>query len=717
MDSSSLAPRVARELSLPARSVAGALELFSKGATLPFVARYRKEETGGLDEVQLRNVRDRAGELEALEERRASILALLEDRGLLDDGLKAALEGAETRAELEDLYRPHRPRRRTRGQMALERGLGPLADRIWNGSLADGELEGAAAAFVTGGEGDDGVADVAAALDGARDILAERLVDDPGLRALARNRWRKEAVLVSKRARGAADHPELPRFRSWIDHREPVRSAAGHRVLAIRRGASEGVLSWTLEGPEGDLLAVVLRGAREGRRAPRFMEEVARDATDRILVPWAIREVQGELEARAEAEAIQVFGQNLEQLLLQPPAGERSVLALDPGFRAGVKIAMVSAGGTLLDTVTLHLHREEAFRKGTLELVRRHRPDLVAVGNGTGSRETEAAVREALEEEGDPPPVVLVNEAGASVYSASEVAVEELPEVDVALRGAVSIGRRLQDPLAELVKIDPRSIGVGQYQHDVNQPALRTRLEETVEICVNRVGVELSTASPSLLSHVAGIGPTLATNIVEEREARGGFRSRAQLLEVPRLGPKAFQQAAGFLRLRDGSHPLDGTAVHPERYELVERMAGDLGVETAELVADGSLVDRLEARLERYEGNRVGRPTLEDIVAELRRPGRDPRETFEPPRFRKDVQKPADLKPGMVLQGVVTNVVAFGAFVDVGVHQDGLVHVSEMADRYVKDPATVVSVGQAVKVQVKSVDLDRGRIGLSMKTG
>jgi uncharacterized protein len=447
--------------------------------------------------------------------------------------------------------------------------------------------------------------------------------------------------------------------------------------------------------------------------ARRQLEEAARDSWGRLLHPGIESEIKSELTDAAEEEAIRIFGTNLENLLLQPPAGERVVLGLDPGFRTGVKAAVTSPTGGVLATDVLYLHQEERFRSQVRSLVSAHGVELVAVGNGTASRETERAAREALGSDG--PAVVLVSEAGASVYSASELAGRELPELDLTLRGAVSIARRLQDPLAELVKIDARSIGVGQYQHDVNQTRLAERLDQIVEGCVNRVGVEVNTASAPLLSYVAGIGPTLAENIVALREERGGFAARKELLDVHRLGPGTFEQAAGFLRIRDGKHPLDATAVHPERYALVARMARDLGADVSRLVGDAGLLDRLEKGLDAYVGEDVGRPTLEDILDELRRPGRDPRDAFEPPSFREDVQTPEDLEEGMVLQGVVTNVVAFGAFVDVGVHQDGLVHISQLADRFVKDPSEVVRVGEAVRVRVLSVDLERGRIGLSMK--
>jgi len=706
------ASAVARELSLPGEHVAAALALFDDGNTLPFIARYRKERTGGLDEVQLREIRDRASYLDELEERRTTILASIEEQGALTADLRRRLEAAGTKQELEDLYLPFRPRRRTRATMARERGLEPLAELLWDGEVDDRGARRAARRFV---DPESEVPDVSAALQGARDILAEEVAQEASLRSWARGVMWKEGTVTARAKRGKKDLPEAQRFRDYFGHAEPVRRVAHHRILALRRGEAEGVLAWGVEAPEGVANRIEGYVTRRGPSRDE-LRNVARDAWSRLLHPSLESGIKAELVERADEEAIRIFGVNLENLLLQPPAGERVVLGLDPGFRTGVKAAVVSKIGAVLDTGVLPLQRKERFRSGLEELVEEHDPELVAVGNGTAARETDAAVREVLEAEGrEAPAVVMVNEAGASVYSASELAREELPDLDVSLRGAVSIARRLQDPLAELVKIDPASIGVGQYQHDVDQTRLAERLDHVVERCVNRVGVEVNTASAPLLSYVAGIGPALATNLVALRDARGGLSSRRELLDVERLGPRTFEQAAGFLRIRDGEHPLDATAVHPERYGLVERMAGDLDTDVDGLLENRELLDRLEKRLERYVGDGVGRPTLEDIVAELRRPGRDPRDEFEPPSFRDDVTEPSDLEPGMVLRGVVTNVVAFGAFVDVGVHQDGLVHISELADRFVDDPSDVVKVGQQVKVQVLKVDLERGRIGLSMK--
>jgi protein Tex len=717
---------IAAELSLGRQQVAAALALFDEGATIPFVARYRKEATGGLDEVQLRDVQERAEYLDQLEARRAAILKSIEEQGRLDDALRVRILAAATKQVLEDLYLPYKPKRRTRATIARERGLEPLADLAWAGAATDAEVEAAAAAYITGPvpEGavqdaaaavkDAGVPDVAAALQGARDILAERVADDADLRGWVRDRTRSGGV-VQCTARGRQD-PATSKFADYFDFSQKLLEMPSHRMLAIRRGEAEDVLSWSIAAPVDELIAGLTGRVVADRAARRMLTQVAEDAYRRLLAPSIEVELRLELKTRADEEAIFIFGSNLEQLLLGAPAGGRVVLGLDPGYRTGVKLAVVSRTGSLLDTDALYLHQEDNFTRAVRRHIDRHGVELVAIGNGTASRETEALLRRVLRDMPEPKPQVLVvNEAGASVYSASDVAREEFPDLDVSLRGAPSIARRLQDPLAELVKIDPKSIGVGQYQHDVNQSRLRKRLDEVVETCVNRVGVEVNTASVPLLSYVAGVGPTLAKNIVMARDQKGGFRSRRELLDVPRLGAKAFEQAAGFLRIRDGAHPLDATAVHPERYALVETMAADLGVKAGDLVRNDALIDRIEAG--RYVGDDIGLPTLRDIVDELRRPGRDPREQFELPAFRDDVTEVKDLQAGMTLEGVVTNLVAFGAFVDIGVHQDGLVHVSQLADRFVKDPADVVKVGQKVSVTVISVDLERNRIALSMKKG
>jgi protein Tex len=702
--------QTARDLGLSEKQVEATLRLFADGATLPFVARYRKEATGGLDEVQLRDVRDRAGYLTELEERRAAILESIADQGKLDDALRRRVESAPTKQELEDLYLPYKPKRRTRATIAREKGLEPLADGIWDGALDDAGARAEAGSYV---DAELGIETTEDALQGARDILAERVAEDAALRGWVRDRTRERGNVASRAARGKETSPEAARFRDYFSFSQPATRIPSHRMLAIRRGEAEEALSWSIEAPVDEIVSWLTRRVVGRGRAQEQLGRVAEDAYRRLLAPSIQTELRLELKAAADAEAIDIFGRNLEQLLLAAPAGERPVLGIDPGFRTGAKIAMISPTGAVLETATLYLHQPDRFAAGVRALVARHEPAFVAIGNGTASRETERAVRQALDGDREPG-LVLVNESGASVYSASDVAREELPGLDVSLRGAVSIARRLQDPLAELVKIDPKSIGVGQYQHDVDQLRLKQRLDEVVQICANRVGVELNTASASLLSHIAGLGPTLARNITEYRDGHGGIRSRKELLQVPRLGPKAFEQAAGFLRIRAAEHPLDRTAVHPERYRLVEEMARDVGRALSELIENEAAVAAIP--LQRYVSDDVGLPTLEDIADELLRPGRDPRETFEPPAFRPDVAEVKDLKEGMKLEGVVTNVVAFGAFVDVGVHQDGLVHVSQLADRFVRDPADVVQVGQKVAVTVLSVDLERNRIGLSMKS-
>jgi uncharacterized protein len=707
--SQSLTSTIARELSLSTQQVTGALALFDEGNTLPFIARYRKEATGGLDEVQLRDVRDRAQYLREMEERRAAILKSIDEQGKLEPELKARIEAADTKQALEDLYLPFKPKRRTRAMIARERGLEPLAELLWNGEHDVTALEREAAAFV---DPEKEVPDVAHALAGARDILAERVAEDADRRGRIRDVTRREGIVRSRALTGKEN--EVSKFQDYYDFSQPLKEIPSHRMLAIRRGEAEGFLIWSTEAPAERIVDEMERELAAGNRAQEQMRLVVQDAYKRLIAPSVEVDLRMELKTRADEEAIAIFGRGLEQILLAPPAGEQVVIGLDPGFRTGVKVAVVSRTGAVLATDAFYLHQPDRFAASLHALIARFDPELISIGNGTASRETETLVRDTLRERGlARPTVVVVNESGASVYSASDVAREEFPDLDVSLRGAVSIARRLQDPLAELVKIDPKSIGVGQYQHDVSQPRLKQRLDEVVESCVNRVGVEVNTASAPLLSYVAGIGPSLAANIVKARDERGGFRSRKELMDVPRLGAKAFEQAAGFLRVRGGEHALDASAVHPERYRLVERMAGDLGVQLAELVGNETQLKRVQ--LDRYVGDDVGLPTLEDILAELRKPGRDPREAFEPPEFRDDVREPKDLSEGMALEGVVTNIVAFGAFVDIGVHQDGLVHVSQLADRYVKDPNAVVKVGQRVRVRVLSVDLERNRIALSMK--
>jgi protein Tex len=701
---------IARELGLRPAQVRAVLELLGAGNTIPFVARYRKEATGELDEVQVRDIRDRHEYLSELDERRRAVLESIESQGQLTPELRAAIERAESKAALEDLYRPYKPKRRTRASIAAERGLTPLADLLADGKTSDAELRTLAAGFV---HPDGEVPGVDEALAGARDIVAERISDDPQTRGWIREQTRAQGVLESSAATGKEG--ETSKFQDYYSFSQPLASLLSHRILAMRRGEAEGYLSLRLNAPEEAILAGLQRRFVASSRAPEQMRQTVADAYKRLIAPSVEVELRLELKTRADEEAIAIFGTNLEGLLLAPPAGQRVTLGVDPGFRTGCKLAVVSPTGALLHTGHIYLHQEDRARQDVRRVVQQFQVELVAIGNGTASRESDKLVREALRElsEGARPTVVMVNEAGASVYSASDVAREEFPELDLTLRSAVSIARRLQDPLAELVKIDPKSIGVGQYQHDVSQIRLKRRLDETVESCVNRVGVEVNTASPALLSYVAGVGPTLARRIAEHRDSTGPFRSRRELLKVAGLGPKTFEQAAGFLRVRGAVHPLDSSAVHPERYTLVERIAQDLQVELGSLVGNEAAVKRIDPQ--RYLGDGVGLPTLQDILAELRKPGRDPRDAFEALAFREDVQTLEDLSEGMQLQGTITNVVAFGAFVDVGVHQDGLVHVSELADRFVQDPNTVARVGDRVTVRVLSVDLARKRIALSMK--
>ncbi|CAN5662515.1 Tex family protein [soil metagenome] len=706
-----LASRIAEELTIPQGKISAALELLGQGNTIPFIARYRKEVTGELDELQLRDIRDRHEYLTELEERRAHVIASIEEQGRMTEELQSRLQRVDTKSELEDLYRPYKPKRRTRATIAAERGLEPLAELIWSGRTAEEQLRRAAANFVDAALG---VEDGEAALAGARDILAERVADDASARAFARELTWQRGTLDTRAAKGKQG--ESSKFEDYYDFSEPLKRMPGHRVLAIRRGESEGFLTAHVSAPEEEILAGLRERFVAASAAREQMGQVVADAYKRLISTSVEVELRTDLKNRADEEAIQIFGQNLEGLLLSSPAGGRVTLGIDPGYRTGCKLAVVSSTGALLETGVIYLHQEDGARRELQSLVERHRVELVAVGNGTASRESDRLARSAVRDlpADRRPVVVMVNEAGASVYSASEIAREEFPQLDLTLRSAISIARRLQDPLAELVKIDPKSIGVGQYQHDVSQSRLKRRLDETVESCVNRVGVEVNTASASLLSHVAGIGATVAHRIAEYRDQKGAFRSRRELLKVPGLGAKTFEQAAGFLRIRDGSNPLDASAVHPERYALVERIARDLGIELRSLVGDEQRVRQIEPR--RYVGDGVGLPTLEDILGELQKPGRDPREGFEAPTFRDDVETLADLKEGMVLQGTVTNVVAFGAFVDVGVHQDGLVHISELSDRFVQDPNAVAKVGDRVRVTVLSVDLKRQRVALSMKS-
>ncbi len=671
---------------------------------MPFIARYRKEATGSLDEVAVAAVRNRMAQLAELDKRRDSILASLSERGLVDDDLRHLVVGAESLQALEDVYLPHRPKRRTRAGVAREQGLEPLAKALLaqTGSRID------VSPFV---DPEKGIENRDAALAGARDIIAEDVSEDPKVRGELRYLFAQRALLASTVVK--KKQAEAAKYRDYFEWSEPLSRAPSHRILAILRGSNEGFLRVQARPDEAD--ALVRLGRRHLRGDGFAAGEVGRsleDAYRRLLLPSLEREGLKEAKARADEDAIRIFVTNLRELLMAAPFRKKRMLAIDPGFRTGCKVVALDAQGALLYNTTIFPTQGQGGQteaeRVVRDLVDRFSPDAVAVGNGTAGRETEAfilALAPVI-------PVIMVDESGASIYSASDVAREELPDHDLTVRGAVSIGRRLQDPLAELVKIDPKSIGVGQYQHDVDQAALKSALDDTVASCVNAVGVDLNSASPSLLTYVAGLGPVLAKNVVGWREENGAFRTRRDLLKVPRLGAKAFEQAAGFLRVPDGAHALDASSVHPERYPLVERMARDQGCSVNDLLTDAECRGRIV--LDRYLGEDVGRPTLEDILEELARPGRDPRPGFEAFTFA-DVHAIGDLKPGMVLPGLVTNVTAFGAFVDIGVHQDGLVHVSQLADRYVKDPNEIVRVRQQVQVRVLQVDVERGRIGLSMK--
>jgi protein Tex len=708
-------PAIATELSLPLAGVRAVVRLLEEGATVPFIARYRKEATGSLDEVQIRNIEERRAYLVELEDRRKAILESIASQGKLTPELEAKIRACAVKATLEDLYLPFKPKRRTRAIIAKERGLEPLAQRIL-AQPRDGDPQQDAAAFVSA---EKEVPDVKTALAGARDIIAEMLAEHADARARVRETLAERGVLVCEKAAGLTDAPT--KFEQYYDYQEPLKTIPSHRFLAIRRGERENVLRARLDVDAQPLLENLagLLGRKAGSPFAGELTQAVEDGYKRLLAPSVENDLRIEVKQRSDRAAVDVFADNLRNLLMTAPLGEQGVLGLDPGLRTGCKFVAVDATGKFLAETVLHLAKgagaEEAARKQLLAYVAQYRPRAIAIGNGTGGREAERFVRTSLKEAKlDDLIVVQVNEAGASVYSASDVARDEHPDLDVTVRGALSIARRLQDPLAELVKIDPKAIGVGQYQHDVHQPLLAKKLDEVVESCVNGVGVELNTASAPLLSRVSGIGASLAKKVVKFREEHGRFKSRLELLEVPGLGPRAFEQSAGFLRVAGGAHPLDASAVHPERYALVQQIAGDLGLKVEELVGNAAAADKID--LQKYVGQGVGEPTLRDILAELKKPGRDPRADFEPPKFREDVEKLEDLTVGMQLEGVVTNVTAFGAFVDVGVHQDGLVHVSQLADRFVKDPSEVVKVGAKLKVRVLEVDLARKRIALSARS-
>ena len=716
--------RIAEELGVGTHQVEAAVALLDEGATVPFISRYRKEATGGLDDTQMRNLENRLGYLRELEERRAAVLKSIDEQGKLSPDLKAAILGAETKTRLEDLYAPYKPKRRTKAQIAREAGIEPLLDALLEDptrlpeELAEGYLNAEA-----------GFADIDAVLEGTKQIFMERAAEDADLLGRLREFVWDNARLTAAVIEGQEDAGA--KFADYFAFDEQLSKVPPHRALALFRGRAEGVLRLKLMVPGQDDLESVSDMGRceqmvaghfglrdEGRAADRFLRDCARWAWRVKLSLQIESELNMRLREQAEEEAIRVFGENLRDLLLAAPAGTRATMGLDPGLRTGVKVVVVDATGKLLEHTTIFPHPpKKQWDQGLAvlaTLARKHGVELISIGNGTASRETDRLVKELQQRHPELRLTsIMVSEAGASVYSASELAAKEFPDLDVSFRGAVSIARRLQDPLAELVKIEPKSIGVGQYQHDVNQHRLARQLEAVVEDCVNAVGVEINTASAPLLAQVAGLSESLAGNIVAHREANGAFRNRRELLKVPRLGPKAFEQAAGFLRIRDGDNPLDASAVHPEAYPVVERIVARTGRDVRELMGDGRFLKSLAAN--DFTDERFGEPTVRDILGELEKPGRDPRPEFKTASFREGVEKLSDLEPGMVLEGVITNVTNFGAFVDIGVHQDGLVHISALADKFVKDPRDVVKAGDVVKVKVLEVDLPRKRVGLSMR--
>jgi uncharacterized protein len=705
----SIPQRIAAELKIRLEQVQATLDLLEQGGTVPFIARYRKEATGSLDEVQITAIRDQHKRYTELEERRSFILQTIESQGKLSEELRAQIEKAETLALLEDLYLPFKPKRRTRAQIAREKGLEPLSIALSLYACTDPLKE--ASKYV---DAEKGVNSPEEALQGARDIIAEQINEDAALRQRLRNYLQRNTQIKASILKDKEEEPEAEKFKDYFDWVEPLYKAPSHRILAMLRGEKEGFLRLGLEEDAQQSLNLIEDlYVKSNDACGQQLKLAAHDAYKRLLRPSLENELLAQAKEQADKVAIEVFVQNLRELLMASPLGEKRVMAIDPGYRTGCKVVCLDQYGNLQHETVIYLlsSGEQSRAQDTvLRLVQQYQIEAIAIGNGTASRETEQFARKLNLKN---IPILVVNESGASIYSASDVAREEFPDKDVTVRGAVSIGRRLMDPLAELVKIDPKSIGVGQYQHDVNQTWLKQSLDDTVMSCVNAVGVEINTASKQLLSYVAGLSESLAQNIVQYRKENGPFQSRKEILKVPRLGPKAFEQAAGFLRIRGAKHPLDSSAVHPERYELVEQMAKDLGCTVQDLMQKKELRDQIN--LKRYVSEQVGLPTLQDIMAELAKPGRDPRQQFEAFSFAEGIEKPEDLKEGMQLPGIVTNVTNFGAFVDVGVHQDGLVHISELADRFVKDPMQVVKVGQKVQVRVLNVNLKTKRISLSMK--
>ena len=705
---------IAKTLNLPARGIVAVIELLDDGGTVPFIARYRKEATGNLDEVQILDIEEKLAYFRDLAERRETILASIAEQGKLTDELKARIEATLDKNELEDLYLPYKPKRRTKATIAREKGLEPLAQYLWAQRNTAEPLEKFATTFVNP---ELGVATIDEALEGARHIVAEWISEDADLRKALRTLVFDEGIVVSRKAMDAVDEQE--KFKMYYEYTEPVKTIPSHRMLAIRRGEGENVLYFLIEVETDRAIAIMQRHVlRERGDWTRQLELAIDDAWKRLLNSSIQGEIRLELKKRSDTEAIKVFRDNLYNLLLAPPAGPISVLGIDPGLRTGCKVAVVDETGKLLAHDVLYLHTSKhgnAEAAPKLEaLVRKHNVRAIAIGNGTASRETDAFVRDFLREKGIGDIFsVTVSESGASIYSASAIARQEFPDLDLTVRGAISIARRLQDPLSELVKVDPKSIGVGQYQHDVDQRQLQESLETVIESCVNKVGVDLNTSSWTLLRFVAGISERTALSIVNHRNEKGSFRSRAQVLEVAGIGPKTFEQAAGFLRIRNGANPLDMTAVHPESYSVVQQIAGLLDASVEQIIQRPELLEQL-GQVDRGKLS-AGAFTVNDILAELRKPGRDPRDTFVAPSFRDEVRELSDVQAGMVLEGVVTNVTKFGAFVDIGVHQDGLVHISELSNRFIKEPSEAVKTGQIVKVKVLSVDAKAKRIALSIK--
>lgn len=721
---------IAAELSISPRQVGNTVNLLDEGNTIPFIARYRKEVTGELDEEQIRNIDERLTYLRNLEARKAEVLKSIEEQGKLTPELAQAITEATKLQEVEDLYRPYKPKKRTRAMIAKERGLEPLADLIWEQKTESGSIDELVATFVNA---DLGVETPADALAGARDIIAEKVSDDPDYRKVLREYLWDQAVIASEAKEVKADkekdaeEADLDEYRMYADYKEPINKIPPHRILALNRGEKEEALKVSIEADHEIALQKLNHLIITNKKSifTSELEEAIADGYKRLLFPSLERELRAALTETAEEHAIKIFGLNLRNLILQPPVKDRRVMGIDPGYRTGCKVAVVDETGKLLETATIYPHPPVEKRDESLailgKLVQKHNVNLITIGNGTASRETEILVAELIHMLGaEKTAYCIVSEAGASVYSASKLAKEEFPDLDVSMRGAVSIARRIQDPLAELVKIDPKSIGVGLYQHDVDQKQLSDALGGVVESCVNYVGVDLNTASPSLLQYVAGLQPAVAKNIVAYREENGKFKNRKELLKVKRLGEQAFVQAAGFLKIADGEEPLDSTWVHPESYDAARQLLAKLGFKTEDILDKEKLAE-IRTKLQEIniaktaEELGIGKPTLKDIIDALAKPGRDPREDMPKPIFRNDVLKMEDLKPGMILTGTVRNVVDFGAFVDIGVKQDGLVHISELSDKFVKDPTDVVAVGDIVEVRVKEVDLARKRIALSMK--